>query len=63
MDLLNYTEFGGLGIAGLIIVLQYRFFSNHAKHLTNNIKENTAVTESLKDAVVQLTVWLKRREK
>ena len=63
------TEVGGLGIAALVIVFQYRFFTNHSKHLTDNVKENTKTLGGLSDNIKEntnatkgLKDWLKNNK-
>ena len=62
-------KFGGLGIAALVIVLQYKFFTNHSKHLTDNVKENTKTLGGLSDNIKEntnvtkgLKDWLKNNK-
>ena len=51
-------QFGGVGLAAIVIILQYKFFTNHSKHLTDNIEKNTAATIKLGKFIDRLIAWL-----
>lgn len=50
-----------LGVAGVALALMYKLSANHIEHSRQTVERMADAVDRLKDAVVELTTWLRAR--
>ena len=51
-ELGQFTQFTGVGVAGLSVFLMYKLTTNHMQHLTDAVNK-------LNETIIKLEEWLK----